>query len=225
MSARLLIVEDHPLVAQGLRALLVEHFDIAEMVQDATQVLPALARVKPALVLLDLSMPERNGIELLPLIKKAHPMVKVLVVTMHLDRALANLAFKAGADGFVPKEATAEELRGAIEAVLRGERFLSPRVPKRAYRGVGVLGNPALDRLTPRQLEILKLMGEGKTGPEVATALGLSPRTIEFHRARMRHVLGVPSESGLMRFALAFGLSGGRPDRLEDEEEPVAKHK
>lgn len=225
MSTRLMIVEDHPLVAQGLRALLEGHYEIAEMVQDATQVMPALARAKPALVLLDLSMPERNGIELLPQIKKAHPAVKVLVVTMHLDRALANLAFKAGADGFVPKEATAEELRGAIDAVLKGERFLSTRVPKRAYRGVGVIGNPALDRLTPRQLEILKLMGEGKSGPEVATALGLSPRTIEFHRARMRHVLGVPNESGLMRFALAFGLAGGRTDLLEDEEEPAGKHK
>jgi DNA-binding NarL/FixJ family response regulator len=221
-----MIVEDHPLVAQGLRALLEGHYDVVEMVQDAMLVLPALARAKPALVLLDLSMPERNGIELLPQIKRAMPTVKVLVVTMHLDRALANLAFKAGADGFVPKEATADELRGAIDAVLRGERFLSPRVPKRAYRGVGVIGNPALDRLTPRQLEILKLMGEGKSGPEVATALGLSPRTIEFHRARMRHVLGVPNESGLMRFALAFGIAGGRADVLEDEEEPAAaKHK
>jgi DNA-binding NarL/FixJ family response regulator len=220
-----MIVEDHPLVAQGLRALLEGYYEVAEMVQDATLVLAAIARVKPALVLLDLSMPERNGIELLPQIKKTHPTVKVLVVTMHLDRALANLAFKAGADGFVPKESTAEELRGAIDAVLKGERFLSSRVPKRAYRGVGVIGNPALDRLTPRQLEILRLMGEGKTGPEVATALGLSPRTIEFHRARMRHVLGVPSESGLMRFALAFGLAGGRTDLVDELEEPALKHK
>jgi DNA-binding NarL/FixJ family response regulator len=220
-----MIVEDHPLVAQGLRALLEGHYDVAEMVQDATLVLAALARVKPALVLLDLSMPERNGIELLPQIKRALPTVKVLVVTMHLDRSLANLAFKAGADGFVPKESTAEELRGAIDAVLKGERFLSPRVPKRAYRGVGVIGNPAMDRLTPRQLEILKLMGEGKSGPEVATALGLSPRTIEFHRARMRHVLGVPNESGLMRFALALELAGGRTDLLEGEAEPAGKHK
>ena len=225
MSARLMIVEDHPLVAQGLRALLEGHYDVVEMIQDSTQVLQALGRVKPTLVLLDLSMPEKNGIELLPQIKRAMPQVKVLVVTMHLDRALANLAFKAGADGFVPKEATAEELRGAIDAVLKGERYLSSRVPKRAYRGVGVLGNPALDRLTPRQLEILKLMGEGKTGPEVATRLGLSPRTIEFHRARMRHVLGVPSESGLMRFALAFGLAGGRTDLMEEEEEPAGRDK
>jgi DNA-binding NarL/FixJ family response regulator len=218
MMARLLIVEDHPLVAQGLRALLEGHYDVVEMVQDANEVLKALARTRPALVLLDLSMPEKNGIELLPAIKKAQPSVKVLVVTMHLDRALANLAFKAGADGFVPKESTAEELRAAIDAVLRGEHFLSSRVPKRAYRGVGVLGNPAMDRLTPRQLQILKLMGEGKSGSEVATALGLSPRTIEFHRARMRHVLGVPTEAGLVRFALAFGLAGGRVDLLEDDE-------
>src|SRR5262249_17190549 len=160
------------------------------------QVMAAVARTRPALVLLDLSMPGRNGLELLPLLKKAHPNVKVLVVTMHLDRALANLSFRAGADGFVPKESTAEELRGAIGAVLRGERSLSTGVPKRAYRQDAVIGNPALDRLTPRQIDILRLMGEGKSGPEVAATLGLSPRTIEFHRHRMREVLGVATEAG-----------------------------
>lgn len=205
---RLVIVEDHPLVAQGLRALLEPHYDVAEVVLDARNALAALERVEPAAVLLDLSMPRRNGIDLLPAIRREHPQVKVLVVTMHVDKALADLAFKAGAHGFVPKESTAVELRGAIAAVLRGERHLSPRVPKRAYRGTDVLGNPNLDRLTPRQLHILRLIGEGKNGSEIADALGVSPRTIEYHRAGIRRALGIATEWGLVRYAIVAGLAG-----------------
>lgn len=215
MSARLLIVEDHPLVAQGMRAMLEQHgYEVAEVVLDSERAVEAAERTRPDLVMLDLSMPGKNGIELLPQLRKVRPAMKVLVVTMHQDRTIANLALGKGANGFVPKESTPHELLEAIAAVLKGERYVSPRVPNRAYRGSGALGNPALDRLTPRQLQILKLMGEGKTGPEVAHALGLSPRTIEFHRARMRHALGVTTEAGLVQYAIALGLSGG-PDADE----------
>jgi len=134
------------------------------------------------------------------------------VVTMHVDKALADLAFKAGAHGFVPKESTAVELRAAITAVLRGEKHLSPRVPKRAYRGTDVLGNPNLDRLTPRQLHILRLLGEGKNGNEIAEALGVSPRTIEYHRAGIRRALGIATEWGLVRYAIVAGLAARDPD-------------
>lgn len=223
MSARLLIVEDHPIVAQGLKALLEQHYEIAETVLDSTQALAALERAAPDLVLLDLSMPGINGIELLPMLKRAKPSVKVLIVTMHLDRALAKLAFRAGADGFVPKESTPIELREAIDAVLRGERYTSPRVPSRSYRGLSRLENPALDRLTPRQLEILKLMGEGKSGSEVAAALKLSPRTVEFHRARIKHVLGISSEQGLVRYALVVGLAEGSVEDLESLPHPEGR--
>lgn len=208
---RLVIVEDHPLVAQGLRVLLEPHYEVAEIVNDARQALTVIGRTDPAAVLLDLSMPRRNGIDLLPAIRRDHPRVKVLVVTMHVDKALADLAFKAGAHGFVPKESTAVELRAAIAAVLNGERFLSSRVPKRAYRGTDVLGNPNLDRLTPRQLHILKLVGEGKNGQEIADALGVSPRTIEYHRAGIRRALGIASEWGLVRYAIVAGLAGREP--------------
>ena len=210
---RLVIVEDHPLVAQGLRALLEPHYDVAEVVLDATKALPAIGRAEPAAVLLDLSMPRRNGIDLLPAIRSDFPAVKVLVVTMHVDKALSDLAFKAGAHGFVPKESTAVELRGAIASVLRGEKFVSPRVPKRAYRGTDVLGNPNLDRLTPRQLHILRLIGEGKNGNEVAEALGVSPRTIEYHRAAIRRALGIATEWGLVRYAIVAGLAGRDSDQ------------
>jgi DNA-binding NarL/FixJ family response regulator len=205
--ARLIIVEDHPLVAQGLRALLEPDHDVVGIVHDPMKVVQTIDRVDPDVVLLDLSMPKRNGLELLPELRRRYPELKLLVVTMHVDRALADMSLKAGADGFVSKESTAKELRVAIEAVLKGDRYLSPRVPRRAYRASSVNGNPSLDRLTPRQLQILKLLGEGKAGIEIAEELHLSPRTIEFHRAGIRRQLGIASEFGLVRFAIVAGLA------------------
>ena len=204
---RLLIVEDHPLVAPGLRALLTPHYDNVGIVRDPLRVLATMARATPEVVLLDLSMPRRNGLELLPSIREAYPAVKVLIVTMHTDRALSDMAFKAGAHGFVPKESTTSELRAAIEAVLRGEKYLSSRVPKRAFRDPGVLGLPVLDRLTKRQVEILKLVAEGKNVAEIADIIGLSPRTVEFHRASIRRTLGITSEWNLVRWAILAGLA------------------
>jgi DNA-binding NarL/FixJ family response regulator len=216
--ARLLIIEDHPLVAEGLRALLEPHYEVVDIVHESRHAVAAVKRVKPALVLLDLSMPECNGLELLPLLRRANQSLKVLVVTMHMDRAMADMAFEAGADGFVPKESTAVELRDAIGAVLRGERYLSPRVPKRAYRGADAIGNPSLDRLTPRQQQILRMVGEGKSGPEIAASLGVSPRTIEYHRASIRRALGIATETGLVRYAVMVGLVAGGSVALADDE-------
>lgn len=216
---RLLIVEDHPLVAQGLRALLAPRYDIVGIVRDPLRVLPTIGRVKPEVVLLDLSMPRRNGLELLPSIRETYPSVKVLIVTMHLDRALAEMAFKSGAHGFVPKESTAIELRGAIESVLKGEKYLSNRVPKRAFRDPEALGEPVLDRLTKRQVEILKLVAEGKNVAEIADIIGLSPRTVEFHRASIRRTLGITTEWNLVRWAILAGLA---TRQLPDEEPSAA---
>lgn len=212
LRPRVMIVEDHPLVAQGLRALLVPLCDVVEIVNDSRQIPSALKEHRPDLVLLDLSMPHRNGIQMLPVMLKAQPDLKVLVVTMHLDRGLADLAFQAGAHGFIPKEASADELRGAIGAVLRGERYMSPRVPKRSYRSLGILDEPALERLTPRQREILALIGEGKSGAEIAAELDLSPKTVEFHRASIRRALGLSSKEEMVRFAIVTGLQRNAED-------------
>lgn len=219
MSAvRVVIAEDHPLVAQGLRALLVPEYDVAALVEDAREVESVVAEQHPDLLLLDLSMPHRNGLELLEVMRARFPRLRVLIVTMHLDRAFADLAFQNGADGFVPKEATAEELRGAIAAVLRGERYLSPRVPRRGYRAGEPVEEELLERLTPRQRQILRLMGEGRSAAEIAALLGVSPRTVEFHRAGLRRVLGIATELGLVQFAAVARLGAGGPPDLGDEE-------
>jgi DNA-binding NarL/FixJ family response regulator len=189
---------------------------VVAIVHDSAKALLTIERTKPDVVLLDLSMPRRNGLELLPDIRAEYPALKVLVVTMHVDRSLSDMAFKVGANGFVPKEATAKELRAAIAAVLAGERYLSPRVPRRAYRA-NALKDPALDRLTPRQLEILRLLGEGHSGAEISDLLHLSVRTIEFHRAGIRRVLGITNEYGLVRYAIMNGLTSPAGAQQETE--------
>lgn len=205
--ALVLICDDHPLVSHGLRSLLAPTFVAVGVVSDGREVIGEIARTRPDILLLDLSMPHRNGLELIPEIRAAFPAVKILVVTMHVDRALADLALQGGAHGFIPKEASAEELNGAIEAVLAGRTLISPRVPKRSFRDGAAVDHPALDRLTPRHHQILRLIGDGKSTSEIGAELGVSPRTVEFHRASIRKSLGIASETGLMRFAILLRLN------------------
>lgn len=217
MSPRPLVIiaDDHPLVAQGLRALIAPFCDVVALIEDARQVVAAVEEHQPDLLLLDLSMPHKNGLELLVVVRERFPSLRVLVVTMHLDRALAEQAFINGADGFIPKEAPAEELQTAIVTVLHGRRYLSPRVPKRSFEDGKTLADARLERLTPRQREVVRLLGQGKTTPEIAVLLGLSVRTVEFHRAGARRALGVTTEWGLVRFAILarLGTPGSAPPR------------
>ncbi len=216
-----LICDDHPLMSQGLRALLKPTCLAVGVVNDGREVITEIERTKPDILLLDLSMPHRNGLELLPDITSAYPALKILIVTMHVDRALADLALQKGAHGFIPKEASAEELNAAIEAVMAGKVFISPRVPRRAFRDSAALQHPALDRLTPRHLQILRLIGDGKSTADMAEALGVSPRTVEFHRASIRKALGITTEWGLMRFAIMLPGEDAGGDPLGESAETV----
>jgi DNA-binding NarL/FixJ family response regulator len=224
MKPVVLIVEDHPLVAQGLGALLRGRYTVPELVHDARQVPAALAEYRPDLVLLDLSMPHRNGLELLPEIKQLLPGTRVLVVSMHIDRGLVDLALQAGADGFVPKEAGAAEFRDAVAAVLGGQRYVSPRIPIRGHLDADALRDPALGRLTRRQRQVLAMMGRGMSTADMAGELGLSSRTIDWHRQEIKRSLGVANEWELLRYAVASGLiPAARPGaEAEPPETPPA---
>lgn len=213
-----LICDDHPLMSQGLRSLLNPSLLVVGVVNDGREVINEIERTRPEILLLDLSMPHRNGLELLPDIARLFPELKVLVVTMHVERAIADLAIQKGAHGFIPKEASAEELNRAIAAVLAGETFISPRVPRRVIRGATALEHPALDRLTPRHLQILRLIGDGKSTGEIAESLGVSPRTVEFHRASIRKALGITTEWGLMRFAIMLPPEGHGADEAAGDD-------
>jgi DNA-binding NarL/FixJ family response regulator len=207
--ASILIADDHPLMSQGLRAILRPNYVVVGVVNDGREVHAVVESTKPDIVLLDLSMPHRNGLELIPELLAAFPALRILVVTMHVDRALADLALQAGAHGFVPKESSAEELNTAIQEVLEGRRYVSPKIPRRSFRDGAAVEHPELDRLTPRHLQILQLIGDGKSTAEIAETLGVSPRTVEFHRASIRKALGITSEWGLMRFAIMLRVGGG----------------
>ncbi len=211
-----LICDDHPLMSQGLRALLRPGYQAVGVVNDSRELLQTIDSTRPDVVLLDLSMPNINGLELIPRIVEHAPNIKVLVVTMHVDRALADLAISSGAHGFIPKESSAEELNDAINQVLTHEKpFISPRVPRRSFRDGTAVGDPALDRLTPRHKQILRLIGDGKSSQDIADYLGVSPRTIEFHRAGIRKALGITTEWGLMRYAIMMRVN--ESERSESE--------
>jgi DNA-binding NarL/FixJ family response regulator len=204
---RLLLAEDHALVGEGLRLLLSGDYEVAGPVRDGGDVLAAVARERPDVVMLDLSLPGRNGLDLIPEIVQASPGTAVLVVTMHADRVLAERALQLGAAGFVPKDSSADELRRAIETVLAGGTYVSDRITRQSPRHPAVAGVPgapareALAQLTPRQLVILRAMGRGLTSEAIAEELGLSVHTVHFHRRNLRRVLKVESEGGLEWYA------------------------
>ncbi len=199
---RLVIVDDHRLVAEGMGSILGRHFDVVG-VADSASALRELLRTREAdCLLLDLTMPGMNGLELILEIRASHPAMRILVVTMHLDRGLADASLDAGAHGFVPKDSSNDELEKAIHAVLSGQRYTSPRVPTATDRVALRATHSAAACLTPRQQQILHLIADGKTTDEIAAALGVTSYTVTYHRANLRRVLGIRNEQGLLRFAV-----------------------
>lgn len=204
---RLIIADDHHLMVEALRSALSEDYEIVAVAYDAGEVLDRVATIAADCLLLDLSLPGQNGLELLPHIQRIAPALPVIVVTMHLDRAVADTAMQGGARGFVPKDSGLEELEDAITTVLGGGVHFSPRLPQTSNRTALRAAHAGLAQLTPRQHEIVRLIAEGRTSPEIAKWLGLSQRTVAFHRTNIRTKLGIDSERGLLRFALLTRMS------------------
>lgn len=209
---RLILADDHPMLVEGLRTMLVEKFDVVGVAHSGDDLLKLLKIQDADCLLLDLSMPERNGLDLIPDVRAARPGLKILIVTMHLDRVLADAVLHAGANGFIPKDSGREELESAISEVLAGGRYLSSRVPPVTWgAGMGAQ-HPALATLTPRQREILGLIAQGKSTADIAAVTGVSPNTITFHRANLRKKLGIDSEWGLVRFAILIQVGQDSKD-------------
>lgn len=211
---RLIIADDHHLLVEGLRTLLRARFDVVGVAHGGDELLALLATTDADCLLLDLALPGHNGLDLMPDIRMLRPNLKVLVVTMHLDRVLADAVLHAGAQGFIPKDSGMDELEDAIRTVLAGRRYLSPRVPPITHRvALGAI-HAGLARLTPRQQEIVRLIGQGKTTAEIAKLLGIGPSMVTLHRANSRKALGIDSEWGLVRWAILMQAS------VEDAEPP-----
>ena len=199
---RLIIVDDHKLVAQGIAGCLAPHYEIAGIAHSGGELLELLARDTPDCVLLDLTMPGRSGFDLLSDLCLMRPELKILILTMHLDRVLAEACINSGARGYVPKECTEDDLLLAISEVLAGRIHISPLIPRRTDRVSLKAAHPSLASLTPRQHEILHLIGRGESTALIAAALRISDKTVEFHRANLRQSLGIATEWGLTRYAL-----------------------
>ena len=214
---RLVIADDHRVVVQGLQQLLGGRFDIVGVAYAGDELLTLLETTPSDGLLLDLSLPGRNGLDILPEIRALQPDLKVLVLTMHADRVLAEASVAAGALGFVPKDAGMEELELALEQVLKGRRYVSPRVPKSSHKVALDAMHPSLARLTERQQTILRLLGQGLSSAEIGQKLGISENTITFHRRRIRAILGLATEWELMRQAILVHLAMDGEDAAKRE--------
>lgn len=209
---RILLADDHALVRAGISALL-RRIPGVEVMAEAADGREALALVKaqpPDLVLMDVSMAGLNGLEAAARIAKEHPEVRVLMLSAHVNEDYVKQALRAGAAGYLLKHAAISELELAIQAVARGETYLSPAVSKHLIadyiRRVGEETNP-LELLTPRQRETLQLIAEGHSTKEIARILHVSPKTVETHRTQLMERLDIHDIAGLVRFAIRAGLA------------------
>ncbi len=209
---RVLLADDHQIVAEGLRSLLEREFELVGIVSDGREALAAVEALRPDVVVLDITMPSLNGIEAAQQLRAAGSPVKVVFLTMHSDVTYAARALDAGALGFVLKHAAAAELVTAIHHALQGRTYVTPLIAAdllQTYREREHGQKSTLDQLTSRQREVLQLVAEGRTAKEIAQILHISPRTAEFHRARLLEVLGAESTAELIQYAIRHGLTQG----------------
>jgi DNA-binding NarL/FixJ family response regulator len=208
---RVLLADDHALVRAGLGALIrsLKDIEIVSEASDGKQALELIALHQPDVVLMDVSMPECNGLEAAAQVTRDFPGVRVLMLSGHSSEEHVGHALRAGAVGYLLKEAGAVELELAIRAVARGETYLSPAVSKHVIASylqrVGGEAGP-LQILTERQREILQLIAEGKSTKEMARLLHISVKTVETHRAQLMDRLDIHDVAGLVRYAIRVGL-------------------
>lgn len=205
---RILLADDHTLMAEALTHLLQADFDVVGIVADGRALLDAAAGLQPDLVVVDIGMPLLNGLDAGEQIRLLHPDIKVIVLTQNREPRYAAEAFRRGASGYLLKDAAASELTAAIRAALDGKRYLSPGFQAADARNAAagdVYGRQARE-LSAREREVLQLLAEGKLMKEVASILQISPRTVEFHKYRIMEILNVKTGAELVQYAIRHGL-------------------
>lgn len=213
MSYKLILADDHVLVREGMKLILAQRpdFEVVGEAGDGFELLSLLkAAPAPDAVIVDISMPKLRGIEAIREIKEMNSQVKILVLTMHKDEDFLSQSFWAGADGYVLKGDVAKELFKALDAILRGDAFISPLLEKELKDAwVKIFrhkkGAPAADVLSPREREVLKLIAEGESNKEIADHLYISVRTVDHHRARIMEKLKLKGTADLIRYAITRG--------------------
>ncbi len=206
---RVVLADDHRVVAEGLRGLLEERFDVVAVVGDGQALLAAARALAPDVVVVDVSMPLVSGIEATSRLRRELPSVRVVILTMHREEAYVRRALEAGASAYVLKVAAPAELIAAIDAALAGRTFVTAEVegvpPRHRPRAPGAPADPVA-ALTPRQREILQLLVEGRTAKEIGAVLGISARTVESHKYELMRALGLQRSAELVQLAVRHGL-------------------
>jgi DNA-binding NarL/FixJ family response regulator len=203
---KVLLADDHAIVAEGLATLLKGHFDLVGTVNNGNELIDAAGKLRPDVIVADISMPVLSGLEALRRLKAARSEAKVIFLTMHADAQFATEAFRAGASGYVLKQSAGEELIAAIQEVLQGKSYLTPLITKDVMATLGEPTPRPVVKLTPRQTEVLRLIAEGKRMKEIGAILELSTRTVETHKYEMMRALKVESTAELVRHAIQIGL-------------------
>jgi DNA-binding NarL/FixJ family response regulator len=210
--ARILLADDHSLVAAGLCKLLEAEFDLVGAVGDGRALVAAAKKERPDVILLDISMPLLNGVEAARQLQVAVPTAKLIFVTVHSDSPYVVEAFRAGASGYLLKRSAASELVTAIHDVLNGNLYVTPLIAKSALEGILKVAEKQGPLLSARQREVLQLVAEGHSAKEIAGILRISSKTVEFHKSCIMKKLDLHSTAELTRYALehriANNLSG-----------------
>jgi DNA-binding NarL/FixJ family response regulator len=209
---RVLLADDHALVRAGLRSVLdsLPDIEVVGEAGDGNEAVALAAELKPDLVLMDISMPQLNGLEATRRVLKLRPAPRVLVVSMHADKEYVRRALQAGAFGYLLKAADLRELTLALSVVARGEVWISPGVARTVVDEL-LRGQPAdqdgVNGLTPRQREVLQLIAEGNSTKQIARRLHISVKTVDTHRAQIMERLGIRHIAGLIRYAIKAGIA------------------
>jgi DNA-binding NarL/FixJ family response regulator len=211
-TIRLLLADDHTLVRAGIRSLLqtIPGIEVVAEAGDGRQALAVIENQRPDVVLMDIAMPGLNGLEAVAQVAESFPYVRVIILSMHSNEEYVLRALRAGAAGYLLKDTGPAELELAITAVMKNETYLTPTVSKHVTdyvrRTADEIPPSSLERLTPRQREILQLIAEGHTTQEIAHLLELSVKTVDTHRSQLMDRLDIHDIAGLVRYAIRVGL-------------------
>lgn len=206
---RVLVADDHTIVAEGLRSVLEPEFELIAIVDDGQKLIEHAIELQPDLIVADISMPVLNGLEAIDRLKTENCLAKVVVLTMHKDLTYAARALRAGASGFVLKHSASSELLTALQTVMNGQIYVTPEIADKlsqASKQHTLDCESLLTELTPRQREVLQLFAEGRSAKQVAHKLHISRRTAENHKARIMETLGLTTATELIQYAIRHGI-------------------
>jgi DNA-binding NarL/FixJ family response regulator len=208
--ASILLADDHAILAEGVCRILQPEYNVVGIVSDGRDLVETAIRVQPKIVILDIGLPLLNGIEAARQIRELLPFARIVVLTQQTGRSYVQEAFRAGAQAYLLKQAAASELLNALRDVQQGRYYISPQMMSADVKArFNPKANPAElfgGNLTPRQREVLQLVAEGKASKEIASILGISVKTVEFHRGAIMEELGLRSTAELTRYALELGI-------------------